>query len=309
MSAHRERALAALELKRWDELVRQAREGLAVDPEDAHLHALLSVGLLRGPTPAEAVPPARAAVALAPDDPWILQVAAEALSHSRKRGEALRMTERAVAIAPEDAVNHVHLADQLVDSAAKTQWTRQKRKLLDRAEVHAQRAMALDPSDPGGFIAMANVCLHRADADWARYYGNEALRRDPQHPSGHQVMGLAAEQDGDLRAASDHYVSAARLTPDDTSSLRFLRKMRRSWPVNGIVIYLIVRYLIVGGRAVSGAAAGAIFVLAAVVAVTAVVWPRVAARRAMSHTARSALTVDRQTRRSRRVRDRRRAHR
>lgn len=304
----RARVRAAARLDRYDEVERLAREGLAGAPDDAELLISLAEAIaLRDPDRSEkreAHELVRRAVAVAPDDGWIRQSAAITCGALGEHAEAVEHAERAVALHPNLVNAHAILAERLIHTAAKRPVG--SKKILERALWHADHAAHLAPNDAMGYLVGARVRLSLGDAIGTRAWAQRGLQIEPDNPVGHQLLGAAAEQDGNYRDASSHYVHAGRLDPTSDTNVRQLRSMGRAWPFGIVLAFLFGRRLLVA--AVEGT--GASDTIVTVVTVLSIVgflaliwvWPRYRARRAMAPDAKQVLAVDRQVRKRRRSR-------
>jgi tetratricopeptide (TPR) repeat protein len=294
-----DRTRALIGLRRWEEAAAEARAGLASDPRDADLALLYAIALCEA-RDEEALAAAQQAVALQPDAAKAHQILGWATYGSGRYAQAADVLAHAISLDPHDAESHVMPAEALLRM---TQGHRRMdHTLAAEAHAHAEEAVRLRPSAAGGYLVHAKACLAEGSAAGATAWAAEGLSVEPDNPVGHQVLGLAARQRGDLRSASDHFVDAGRLDPHSDRPIKLLRNPRAVSPAVVIVATVVgtqmVRVLnLTLGPAI--AAAVVVVILLAVVLYFAYGGRR-HARREMSDRAREVLDRDRNLRRRRR---------
>ena len=294
----RERARALLGLRRYPEAAAAAREALASAPDDPDLLVVLAAALCESGRAAEAFPAAQQAVALRPGDAYAARTLGWVTHKLGREREAADILAHALTLDPHDAETHVMRAETLLAQAHRTRIPGKGRTaLFDGAWGHAAEAVRLEPGRAGGYLLHGKVSVARGNGGVAEMWARKGLEVEPDHPVGHQVLGMAAQIRGDTRAAADHYVQAGKLNPRSGSSMKLLRGIRAAGPISGIALFVLVRIVLVIGRSAGGVVAGAIVVVAVAGFVGyRFVWPRWQARRSMSPEARQALARDRQLR-------------
>ena len=294
----RERARALVKLGRYPEAAAAARDGLASTPDDPGLVLLLAVAMCESGEAAEALPVAQQAVALRPYDARAHRTLGWVIYKLGRHGEAAQQLAYALSLDPHDPESHIMRAEACIKQAQRRRLqTRRRSDLIGEAERHAAEAVRLEPASAGGYLVHGKASLANGNGGAAAMWAQQALSVEPDHPVGHQVLGLAAQLRGDTRTAADHYVQAGKLNPRSDSSMKMLRSLRAAGPVSGIGLFLVVRLALTSGGMGGGA------VMAVLIGVTLVglvlyrfVWPGWQARRTMSDEARRALARDRQLR-------------
>jgi tetratricopeptide (TPR) repeat protein len=201
MSSPLEAAFAFASHNDWARAVPAARQALAHDPQNAHAHALLALGLAQLEQPREAVEAAQRAVALDPEMAFAHYVLGRAqLAHDDARA-AERAARESLRLDP-DADGYSLLAQAL---ARRHQWL----GALDAAN----RGLELDPEH----AASANIRvlalgqLGRADEADAAVSGTLAL--DPDNTYAHANRGLLLLRQSKPEQALESFREALRLDP------------------------------------------------------------------------------------------------
>jgi tetratricopeptide (TPR) repeat protein len=291
------RTRALIDAGRYAEAAETARAGLAADPDHAGLTLLRAIALCEVRELDEALACADRAMALQPDHALAHRTRGWILHRLGRHAEALDQLGRALALDPHDAETHVMRAEVLLARTPRSLLARRRRnQLVAEAHWHAGEATRLAPNAPGGFLVHGKARIRANDAAGAEQWARHALSIQPDHPLGHQILGMSAQLRGDSRGAADHYVAAGKLDPRSGTSLNLLRGLRTAAPISGIALYVIARAVLTLGSA----AGGVLLALALVVLVCLGAWwflgPRWRARRAMSDEARAVLARDRQVR-------------
>jgi Flp pilus assembly protein TadD len=294
----RERASTLIKLGRHHEAARAARDGLRTAPDDPGLTLLLAVALCETGDTVEAHTVARRAVALRPDSPIAHRTLGWTVYKRGHHAEATGHLAHAIALDPHDSETHIMRAEALLKQAQRARLrTGHRRKLIAEADRHAAEAAQLEPTAASGYLMHGKACVARSDAAGARMWAERALALEPDHPVGHQILGLAAQIRGDTRAAADHYVDAGKLNPRSGASMKMLRSVRASLPVSGIAFFVLARIVLAFGQLVGGIVLFLTFVVLAGMLGYRVLGSRWHARRNMSDEARTALARDRDLRR------------
>jgi tetratricopeptide (TPR) repeat protein len=291
------RTRALIDARRYAEAAEAARTGLAADPSHGGLTLLRAIALCEARELDDALACADRAIALQPHNALAHRTRGWILHRLGRDAEALDQLGRALALDPHDAETHVMRAEALLARAPRSPLARRRRdRLVAEAHWHAGEATRLEPNAPGGFLVHSKARITANDAMGAEQWARQALSIQPDHPLGHQLLGMSAQLRGDSRTAADHYVAAGKLDPRSRTSLDLLRNVRTAVPISGIVLYPVVRFALAAG----GAAGGVVLSLVVTAVVGLVVWwifgPRWQARRAMSEEARAVLARDRQVR-------------
>ena len=297
----RDRASTLIKLGRHHEAADAARAGLRTAPDDPGLTLLLAVALCETGDSAEAHAVAERAVALRPDSAVAHRTLGWTIYKRGRHTDAATHLAHAISLDPHDGEAHIMRAEALLKQAQKSRLqTRHRTALVGEADRHAAEAVELEPAAASGYLMHGKACVARSDPAGARLWAERALALEPDHPVGHQILGLAAQISGDTRAAADHYLDAGKLNPRSGASMKMLKSVRASLPVSGIAFFILARIVLAFGQVVGGI----VLVLAVLVLVGMLGYrmfgSRWHARRNMSTEARQALARDRDLRRGRR---------
>jgi Flp pilus assembly protein TadD len=294
----RERASTLIKLGRHHDAADTARAGLRAAPDDPGLTLLLAVALCETGDTSEAYAVAQRAVALRPDSAIAHRTLGWTVYKRGRHVEATGHLAHAISLDPHDSETHIMRAEALLKQAQRARLrTGQRRKLIAEADRHAAEATQLEPTAASGYLMHGKACVARSDAGGARMWAERALALEPDHPVGHQILGLAAQISGDTRAAADHYVNAGKLNPRSGASMKMLRSVRASLPLSGIAFFVLARIVLAFGQLVGGIVLFLTFVVLAGMLGYRVFGSRWHARRNMSPEARMALARDRDVRR------------
>jgi Flp pilus assembly protein TadD len=294
----RERASTLIRLGRHRDAADAARAGLLSAPDDPGLTLLLAVALCETGDTAEAHTVAERAVALRPDSAVAHRTLGWTIYKRGRHADAATHLAHALSLDPHDGEAHIMRAEALLKQAQRRQLQGRRRlALIGEADAHAAEAVRLEPATASGYLMHGKACVARSDAGGAQMWAERALALEPDHPVGHQILGLAAQITGDTRAAADHYVDAGRLNPRSGASMTMLRSMRTSLPISGIALFVLARIVLAFGQVVGG-----IVLLLTVVVLAGLIAYRIFgsrwhARRTMSAEARRALSRERHLRR------------
>lgn len=200
------------------------RAALSREPDDASLHALLSIALLATRRRHAARLEAETAVSLSPDAPsphLALGYARLAFRDLRAAREAF---ERSAALAPEDARAQLGLGR--VSAAA-------KRDAESRAAL--ERALALSPEDPDIVVALGELDLRAGRRSAARDRAREALSAHPEHEDALELMGRVLLAEGRTGEAREHALWILRQDATSRGGIRLLCATKaRSSPLLGL---------------------------------------------------------------------------
>ena len=196
-------------------------------------------------------------------------------------------------------MTHVMLADVLLRTIPRgiPSRTLKRSQLVQEIDQHGIEATRLDPERAEGYAIRAKAAILDDDAFRASDWANEAVKREPDNPIAHQVLGMSAQLLGDTKAAADHYVTAGKLNPRSSRSTALLKGLRKKAPIGIFVTFILIRVISVPlrGRSEVVQVIG-VGVVIALLVLLFVAWPRWNARRAMSDEARQVLARDRELR-------------
>ena len=197
---------------------RHLQRCLALDPEQARVHALLAVVLLRSHRKVAAEHEARAALALDPDEPLALYALAEVHRAAHRLPEARVVLERLLSLEPEDPDNAVALANlewqadnrraaigvletaraahpEAVRVSASLSRCLRLQGQRDDAEAEARRGLAQHPQSGDLLIEMGHLLLDQGQTEEARQHAVAVLQVDPSHTGAlHLIAAVKARQ-------------------------------------------------------------------------------------------------------------------
>ena len=202
LNPHVEKALALVNVSRYDLAEQELRAALAQDPHDARAHAVLALVLSQRDQGGQALEEADLAVGLGPDRAFCHYARAAVLRDARKLPEAVRSVEEAIRLEPEDADYHGQLAAIRLDQE---RWA--------DALAAAEHGLGLDPEHETclGCRAVALASLGRtAEAEVA---SGQALAASPASAETHATRGWTMLQAGRYAEALESFREALRLNP------------------------------------------------------------------------------------------------
>jgi len=204
MSAHEQRAWAALERSRYDLAETEFRAALAEDPDEAQNHAGLALCLTERERFDEAEAEAKAAVGMAPDIDFCHYVLGRVLFDRNRFDEAIAVAGEAIRIDPQDANNRYLLA---------MVFSRQRRWSLCLEAADA--GLAIDAEHEGCTNLRALALTHLGRKDEATNTIAGALERAPESTLTHTNQGWSLLHRNDPKAALEHFREALRLDPSN----------------------------------------------------------------------------------------------
>jgi len=140
-----------------------------------------------------------------------------------------------------------------------------KSERISAARTSADTLLSVYPNAAISHLMDAKVRLASKDFRGCEKSATEALRIEPSNPVGHQLIGLAAEAQGNTRQAGDAYVSAQRADPTSSTGVEGLRRLGKGAAAPlGFGAFLIFRLIARGGRAAGSAVAVVLLIVAAI---------------------------------------------
>lgn len=202
MSAHLQRAWAALSRGRNDVAESEFRLVLAEQPDDGHVHAGLALSLCHQEKFDEAEREVKLAIGLAPDFDFCHYVHGIVLRERKRFTEALAAVAEAVRLDPEDASNRWLLASI---HGQQQRWT----ECLQSADA----GLAIDAEHEGCTNLRALALTQLGRKDEASVTISDALQRSPENSMTHANQGWALLHRNDPKQAQEHFREALRLDP------------------------------------------------------------------------------------------------
>jgi tetratricopeptide (TPR) repeat protein len=191
-----------LETKRYRDAETMLREALAVDPNSAYAHGLLSFTLYQLGRNVEALREAEAAIGLAPNDPSGHFYRALALLALERVRSAMSAIQEAIRLDPENARYH-----------AMVSRIHAKHKSWQKALQAAEEGLRFDPENVQCINLRGLALVNLGQRDKAEHTIAAALARDPENALTHANQGWARLHAGDHEQALTHFREALRLNP------------------------------------------------------------------------------------------------
>ncbi len=190
----RQRATAALDLGRFEEGVKLAREAIAADPHEANGFAILARAQLGLGAGKEAEASAREGLAHAAEREWLHRLLAIALRLQQKHGPAAEAINKAIELDPYSELAHLELGR-----------IRLRQKRYKEAIAAAQASLALNPESGTAHELLGETYLGQGRwAECERAY-RDALKRSPNDATSLNNLGVALERQGRLTDAALAY--------------------------------------------------------------------------------------------------------
>jgi adenylate cyclase len=142
---------------------------------------------------------------------------------------ALRFFGQALELDPGFAAAQAAMSVALTAQAAIFRPQTERPILLPRSVEHAQRAIALDPSNALGHSSLANALTLLGRHEEATAEADLAVSLDPNSPSAHFVQGHTRAFGGRPREAIIPLMTAMRLSPFDPFTPTFLNTLARAY--------------------------------------------------------------------------------
>lgn len=295
----RERVLALIQAGRPTDAVALARTALATDPHDGNMTVLLAMALGESGELSAAIEASERAIGLRPDDALAHRTLGWNIYRAGRYEDGAAALRRALELDPHNANTHVMLGDVLVRQTPEEDsvvWGSVRHaELVHAIDGHGAEAVRLQPAQAGGYLIRAKACLAWKNAAGATEWARRALAIEPNNPVGHQLLGLAAKETGDVEAAAEHFVTAGKLNPHSRTAVVHLRRLKSAPLVGWVGTVLLTWFALSAG----GGIGGPVVAIVLVVLLWAGLWyyPRWKARRSMSAEARQVLERERQFRR------------
>jgi tetratricopeptide (TPR) repeat protein len=199
--AARLRAEAALELRRFEDAEREAREAIACAPEDPEGHGLHARALLGLKRFREAQKAAEAGLALSPGSEWHHRLRASALLKQGLHGDALGASDAAARLAPDLGLAHYSRALALSEL-----------KRVREAREANLLAIELDPQNPDLRRHLGDLFL-ADDPKAAEAHYRSCLAIDPRDAHALNNLGVALTRQRRSYEAAATFRSALLLDP------------------------------------------------------------------------------------------------
>ena len=198
------RASAKLDVRRFDEATSLLAQLVAAEPESSRAWCLLARAHLGKERYTDALGAANRAVMMDPADEWPHRLASNALVHIGNYADALLAAEQACRLAPGFWQTHVCVAQAALAGHR-----------LDAANAAAARARALAPNEPDVHFLSGKVSLSGGELAEARSHQERALALDPTHSGAMNELGRIRLRRHDPAGAIGHFLSAARVAPEE----------------------------------------------------------------------------------------------
>lgn len=199
--ASRRRAKAALDLRRFDDAIREASAAVSADPEEVSGHAFLVRAHLGRGDSAAAEKAAADGLSRHPHSEWLFRLRSLALRQQKRLPEALAAADESVKLLPDSALGHYTRALALSGM-----------KRIPEARQSAHKAVELDPDNAEIRSHLGDLYLDREPAVAERHY-RDALALEPNDACTLNNLGVALKKQGMAKEAAVAFKSAVLLDP------------------------------------------------------------------------------------------------
>jgi tetratricopeptide (TPR) repeat protein len=224
----RERAAAALDVKRYDEAIEAATAAIASDPGHYRGHGLLAQALLGRKKHVDAQRVAEGGLAVAPDNEWLHRLRSLSLREQGQLVEALKSADESVRLAPNLGYAHYTRALALA-----------RMKRIEEARASNRRAVELDPRNADFRRDLGDLFLDKEPKTAEKHY-RASLALDPTDPFALNNLGVALKRQGRAREAVVAFKSAMILDPTLGAAKRnthsTTQEILRTGPSVGLVV-------------------------------------------------------------------------
>ena len=191
-----------LQQHRLDLAQEEFRQALAQEPDNAIVHAMLSLCLNQLAEGEEGLEEARQAVQLAPDMPFCHYVKACALDARGRYEEAHQAIAEAIRLDPHDAD---YFERQGLIFARQEKW--------EQALEASRQGLAIDAENVDCLNLQGMALTHLGRKEEARQAVEGSLARNPQNAFSHASMGWTLLHQSKHKEALEHFREALRLNP------------------------------------------------------------------------------------------------
>jgi len=204
MNVNLERALLLYQQSRYDLAEGELRQVLAVEPDNAHAHAMLGLCLEQREQYTDAIRETEQAIHLSPDLPFAHFAHAHVYFARNRFSEALTAVNEAIRLDPEDPDQYALLANIHLH----------ERRWQDALNA-AEQGLQFNPEHVGctNLRAIAMVKLGRK-AEAGRTI-DAALSKNPDNSLTHANQGWTCLEHSDPKKAAEHFREALRLDPQN----------------------------------------------------------------------------------------------
>lgn len=232
-----------LQLGRFSEAERAAREEIAEDPESSSGYYYLAQALLCLNRFQEALDVSDRVLALAPNHCFAHIQRSALLQNLGRLAEAVEVAETAMRLDPAEPIVHLHLAVALSTAG------RREESAAVISKAHHQF-----PDHPGILYQVGILALGQKDMAKVVEVAKQGLALDPTSPEFHMLAGVATgqqaqkdvpegpERQNRYRVAEQQLEDAVRMDPTNTA-FRSLRKINARDSRDGIMVTLMTGWL------------------------------------------------------------------
>jgi tetratricopeptide (TPR) repeat protein len=205
--------LGALLLERGlvNEAIRQFKQALRFEPDDAEAHNNLGSFLAREGQTDEAIHHFEETIRLEPDHPLVHYNLGNALLVKGQVDEAIRQFQAAIRLKPDHAEAHYNLATAL---ASKGQ--------TDEAIILYREATRLNPGNADAHYNLGLTLASKGQTEEAIQSFEASLKVKPDYSEAHNHLGLALVRKGQTDEAIRQFQEALKLKPDYADAHRNL---------------------------------------------------------------------------------------
>jgi Flp pilus assembly protein TadD len=203
--AHRILGNAFASGRRYSDAVRQFREAVRLDPDDASLHFSLAMALQQDSDVPDALIELRTASRMEPSDAQPHAAAGAILLNANRVDEAVEELRQAVAVEPRNASYQAALGTAL---------SRQVGGARDAAAAF-ESAVKLRPLEPGAMAGLISANNVEESLQQAAHMLESTVQKNPTSAQTHLDLGVAKARAGELDAAQKEFRRAIELQPSN----------------------------------------------------------------------------------------------
>lgn len=214
-----------IELRLFDQAIREVQRALQQDPNDAEAHRLLAWALWKQGKLSQARVSARTAVRLAPQSADAFSTLALIVDQLGWHAAAQKHHKQAIVLAPHVAIFHTRYANHFLR-------TRQWQVALQEAD----EALRLAPRHAGSLVIRAEALRFLGRLSGAEESARKALAIAPNNPGAHQTLGYIYLKRGQGDEAFSSFREALRLDPtNEDLKWGLIRAMEAKLPLFGTI--------------------------------------------------------------------------
>ena len=195
-----------LEVKRFDDAIKEALKGLASFPDSFYLHSLLLRAHLDNSHFQEAGRVAEALIRQAPDQAYAYFLGSIAMHHCKRFTSELQMAETSCSLEPENPTYLYRLAEAQLQNG-----------LIKKARATCEQVVKLQPDDAESHELTGRIDLELDQYPSAERHFRAALAIEPDDIGTLNNLAIALSAQKKYRDAIDILFTALKNQPDNTN--------------------------------------------------------------------------------------------